>query len=184
MQSSLDVCDNKIQKAHCKTHAPGADRCGIFSFFDGSTGVRVYGKSCVYQRACDDKDYFCRSVRKITLFLSEIGSGFGEANPHQEFPGSAPRTKKQSNDLHCKDPAENMCGLNTYMSDCEVICCNEDLCNAAASSQVVSSLEHSPEVSVYGEDKLKVAVSSAKMSTVVGCDTPLGRSFINTRKNQ
>ena len=31
-----------------------------------------------------------------------------------------------------------MCGVNTYMSDCEVICCNEDLCNAAASSQVVS----------------------------------------------
>ena len=51
------------------------------------------------------------------------------------------------------------------------------------SSRVLSqSLEHSPEVSVYGEDKLKV-VSSAKMSTVVGCDTPLGRSFINTRKS-
>lgn len=62
MQSSLDVCDNKIEKAHCKTHAPGADRCGIFSFIDGSTGVRVYGKSCVYQKACDDKDYFCQTV--------------------------------------------------------------------------------------------------------------------------
>lgn len=62
MQSSLDVCDNKIEKAHCKTHAPGADRCGIFSFMDGSTGVRVYGKSCVYQKACDDKDYFCQTV--------------------------------------------------------------------------------------------------------------------------
>ena len=44
------------------------------------------------------------------------------------------------------------------------------------------SVEHSPEVSVYGEDKLKV-VSSAKMSTVVGCNTPLGRLFINTRKS-
>lgn len=62
MQSSLDVCDNKIEKAHCSTHAKGADRCGIFSFINGSTGVRVYGKSCVYQRFCDDKDYFCRSV--------------------------------------------------------------------------------------------------------------------------
>lgn len=29
---------------------------------DGSTGVRVYGKSCVYQKACDDKDYFCQTV--------------------------------------------------------------------------------------------------------------------------
>lgn len=62
MQSSLDVCDNKIEKAHCKTHAVGADRCGIFSFINGSTGVRVYGKSCVYQRFCDDKDYFCKSI--------------------------------------------------------------------------------------------------------------------------
>lgn len=52
-----------------------------------------------------------------------------------------------------------------------------------SSSWVLSqSLEHSPEVSVYGEDKPKV-VLSAKMSTVVGCDTPLGRSFINTWKS-
>ena len=41
-----------------------------------------------------------------------------------------------------------------------------------SSSRVLSqSLEHSPEVFVYGEDKL-IVVSSAKMSTVVGCDIP------------
>ena len=62
MQSSLDVCDDKIEKAPCSTHAKGADRCGIFSFINGSTGIRVYGKSCVYQRFCEDKEHFCDRV--------------------------------------------------------------------------------------------------------------------------
>ena len=61
MQSSLQACDNKIQKAHCSTHAKGADRCGIFSFFNTS-GIRVYGKSCVYERFCESAEEFCKSV--------------------------------------------------------------------------------------------------------------------------
>jgi len=61
MQSSLQVCDEKISKAHCATHAKGADRCGIFSFLNAS-GIRVYGKSCVYQRFCESPVNFCNSV--------------------------------------------------------------------------------------------------------------------------
>lgn len=61
MQSSLQVCDEKIAKAHCSSHAKGADRCGIFSFLNAS-GIRVYGKSCVYQRYCESSDNFCKSV--------------------------------------------------------------------------------------------------------------------------
>lgn len=62
MQSSLEVCYQKIVKASCDTHAKGADRCGIFSFVNGSTGIRVYGKSCVYKSFCQDKEHFCESV--------------------------------------------------------------------------------------------------------------------------
>ena len=62
MQSSLEVCDQKIAKVSCDTHAKGADQCGIFSFVNGSTGIRVYGKSCVYKRFCQDKEHFCESV--------------------------------------------------------------------------------------------------------------------------
>lgn len=62
MQSSLEVCDQKIEKAPCDDHAKGADRCGIFSFVNGSTGIKVYGKSCVYKRFCDDREHFCKSV--------------------------------------------------------------------------------------------------------------------------
>lgn len=62
MQSSLQACDEKIVRAPCDTHAKGADRCGIFSFINGSTGIRVYGKSCVYQRYCEDKEHFCQKV--------------------------------------------------------------------------------------------------------------------------
>ena len=61
MQSSLKVCDEKILKAPCATHAKGADRCGIFSFLNAS-GIRVYGKSCVYQRFCENPLNFCNSV--------------------------------------------------------------------------------------------------------------------------
>ena len=63
MQSSLQVCDNKIQKAHCSTHAGDADRCGIFSFVNTS-GIRVYGKSCVNKKSCDCGKEFCGSVSK------------------------------------------------------------------------------------------------------------------------
>ena len=61
MQSSLQVCDEKITKAHCSSHAKGADRCGIFSFLNAS-GIRVYGKSCVYQSYCESSNNFCNSV--------------------------------------------------------------------------------------------------------------------------
>ncbi len=61
MQSSLQVCDEKIEKKHCDTHAKGADRCGIFSFLNRS-GIRVYGKSCVFQRFCESSENFCNSV--------------------------------------------------------------------------------------------------------------------------
>lgn len=63
MQSSLQVCDEKIEKAHCDKHAKNADRCGIFSFLNGS-GIRVYGKSCVLQRFCENSESFCSSVSK------------------------------------------------------------------------------------------------------------------------
>ena len=61
MQSSVQVCDEKIVKASCATHAKGADRCGIFSFLNTS-GIRVYGKSCVHQRFCESPVNFCNSV--------------------------------------------------------------------------------------------------------------------------
>lgn len=61
MQSSVQVCDEKIVKASCATHAKGADRCGIFSFLNAS-GIRVYGKSCVQQRHCESPVNFCNSV--------------------------------------------------------------------------------------------------------------------------
>ena len=64
MQSSLQVCDEKILKAHCSTHAKGADRCGIFSFLNTS-GIRVYGKSCVQQKFCGNPVTFCNNVAKI-----------------------------------------------------------------------------------------------------------------------
>lgn len=61
MQSSLQVCDEKILKAHCATNAQGADRCGIFSFLNAS-GIRVYGKGCVDQRFCESPADFCDSM--------------------------------------------------------------------------------------------------------------------------
>lgn len=61
MQSSLQVCDEKIVKASCASHAKGADRCGIFSFLN-SSGIRVYGKSCVFQKFCASSENFCNSV--------------------------------------------------------------------------------------------------------------------------
>ena len=59
MQSSLQVCDEKILKDHCATSAQGADRCGIFSFLNAS-GIRVYG--CVSERFCESPVNFCNSM--------------------------------------------------------------------------------------------------------------------------
>lgn len=61
MQSSLQVCDEKIKKATCSSHAKGADRCGIFSFLNAD-GIRVYGKSCVFQKYCKSNEDFCNAV--------------------------------------------------------------------------------------------------------------------------
>ena len=98
MQSSLQVCDDKIVKVPCDTHAKGADRCGIFSFINGTTGIRVYGKSCVYQRFCDDKKHFCNSV----------SSQLGDA--------------KECNIVCCK---EELCNFNSSIYK-EVIDDNDD----------------------------------------------------------
>ena len=60
---------------------------------------------------------------------------------------------------------------------------NRSFVDQFSSSRMLSqSFEHIPEVFVYGEDKL-IVESCAKMSTAVGCDTPLRRSFVNTRKS-
>ena len=69
---------------------------------------------------------------------TDCHKGYQCGKSHYKYNGTDIYNLSCISDLHCKDPADNMCGVNTYMSDCEVICCNEDLCNAAASSQVVS----------------------------------------------
>lgn len=69
---------------------------------------------------------------------TDCHKGYKCGKSHYKYNGTDIYNLSCISDLHCKDPADNMCGVNTYMSDCEVICCNEDLCNAAASSQVVS----------------------------------------------
>ncbi|KAM7449794.1 hypothetical protein ABFA07_002452 [Porites harrisoni] len=80
MQSSLDVCDNKIEKAHCKTHAPGADRCGIFSFMDGSTGSGFTAKAVSTRRLAMIKIIFARLSLQIWAMLKNARSYAAQKN--------------------------------------------------------------------------------------------------------